>query len=118
MPEATRCAAAARLAGQGLQARPTDDIRSTLWERFIALTALSAITSLLRAPMGAILARREARALQRQLREEAVAVAVAVAAGVPQRGGMVDEVMAKLAGCLPASDRRCPMTWHAASRWN
>ena len=38
-----------------LQAKPTDDIRSVLWEKFIALSALSATTSLLRAPMGAIL---------------------------------------------------------------
>ena len=86
----------------GLQAKPTGDIRSTLWEKFIALTALSATTSLLRAPMGAILGHPETRALQRQLVEEAVAVAEAV--GVPLRDGMVDEVMAKLAG-MPASFR-------------
>lgn len=85
-----------------LQAKPTDDIRSVLWEKFIALSSLSATTSLLRAPMGAILAHPETRALQRQLIEEAVAVAEA--AGVPQRAGFVDEVMAKLAG-MPASFR-------------
>lgn len=85
-----------------LQAKPTDDIRSALWEKFIALTSLSATTSLLRAPMGAILGHPETRALQRQLVEEAVAVAAA--AGVPQRDGLVDEVMAKLAG-MPASFR-------------
>ncbi|KPF52852.1 hypothetical protein D621_11120 [beta proteobacterium AAP51] len=66
-----------------LQAEPTDDIRSVLWEKFSALRALSATTSLLRAPMGAILAHPETRALQRQL---------------------VEEVMAKLAG-MPASFR-------------
>lgn len=85
-----------------LQAKPTDDIRSALWEKFIALSALSATTSLLRAPMGAILGHPETRALQRQLVEEAVAVAEA--AGVPQRAGLVDEVMARLAG-MPASFR-------------
>ena len=85
-----------------LQAKPTDDIRSVLWEKFIALSALSATTSLLRAPMGAILAHPETRALQRQLVEESVAVAQA--AGVPQRAGLVDEVMAKLAA-MPASFR-------------
>ncbi len=85
-----------------LQAKPTDDIRSVLWEKFIALSSLSATTSLLRAPMGAILGHPETRALQRQLIEEAVAVAEA--AGVPQRAGFVDEVMAKLAG-MPASFR-------------
>lgn len=85
-----------------LQANPTDDIRSALWEKFIALSSLSATTSLLRAPMGAILGHPETRALQRQLVEEAVAVAAA--AGVPQRAGLVDEVMAKLAA-MPASFR-------------
>lgn len=85
-----------------LQAKPTDDIRAALWEKFIALSALSATTSLLRAPMGAILGHPETRALQRQLIEEAVAVAAA--AGVSPRAGLVDEVMAKLAN-MPASFR-------------
>jgi 2-dehydropantoate 2-reductase len=85
-----------------LDTKLTGDIRSALWEKFIALTALSATTSLLRAPMGAILGHPETRALQRQLVEEAVAVAEA--AGVPQRAGLVDEVMARLAG-MPASFR-------------
>jgi 2-dehydropantoate 2-reductase len=85
-----------------LQARPTDDIRSVLWEKFIALSALSATTSLLRAPMGAILGHPETHALQRLLVEEAVAVAEA--AGVSQRAELVDEVMARLAG-MPASFR-------------
>lgn len=70
-----------------LQAKATDDIRSALWEKFIALSALSATTSLLRAPMGAILAHPETRALQRQLVEESVALAEAV--GVPQHAGSV-----------------------------
>jgi 2-dehydropantoate 2-reductase len=85
-----------------LQAKPTDDIRLALWEKFIALSSLSATTSLLRAPMGAILGHPETRALQRQLVEEAVAVAEA--AGVHQRAGLVDEVMAKLAS-MPAGFR-------------
>ena len=85
-----------------LDAKLTADIRSVLWEKFIALTALSAATALLRAPMGAILGHPETRALQRQLVEEAVAVAEA--AGVPQRAGLVDEIMARLAG-MPASFR-------------
>jgi 2-dehydropantoate 2-reductase len=84
------------------QAKPTHDIRSVLWEKFIALSALSATTSLLRAPMGAILAHPETRALQRQLVEEAVAVAEA--AGVPQRAGLDEEVMTKLAA-MPANFR-------------
>lgn len=85
-----------------LQAKPADDIRGVLWEKFIALSALSATTSLLRAPMGAILGHPETRALQRQLVEEAVAVALA--AGVPQRADLVEEVMTKL-GAMPASFR-------------
>lgn len=61
-------------------------IRSVLWEKFIALSALSATTSLLRAPMGAILVHPETRALQRQLVEETVAVSEAF--GVRQRAGL------------------------------
>jgi 2-dehydropantoate 2-reductase len=78
-----------------LDARPTDAAESVIWEKFIALTALSAATSLLRAPMGLILGHPETRVLQRQLVDEAVAVARA--AGPPVREGLADEVMAKLA---------------------
>ena len=49
-----------------LDAKPTDTIDVVLWEKFIALTALSGSTALLRASMGRILGHPETRAFQRQ----------------------------------------------------
>ncbi|MDO8284328.1 MAG: 2-dehydropantoate 2-reductase [Rhodoferax sp.] len=79
----------------GLDAKPSDAIAVTLWEKFIALTSLSGTTSLLRASMGQILAHPETRILQRQLVDEAVAVGRA--AGQVTRTDLADEIMAKLA---------------------
>lgn len=79
-----------------LEARPSDDIEVTLWEKFIALASLSGTTSLLRASMGQILAHPQTRVLQRQLIDEAVAVGRA--AGKAIRTELADEIMAKLAG--------------------
>ena len=78
-----------------LDAKPSDAIAVTLWEKFIALTSLSGTTSLLRASMGQILAHPETRILQRQLVDEAVAVGRA--AGQVTRADLADEIMAKLA---------------------
>ena len=77
-----------------LDAKPSDDIEATLWEKFIALTSLSGTTSLLRASMGQILAHPETRVFQRQLIDEAVAVGRA--AGKVTRNDLADEIMAKL----------------------
>ncbi len=90
-------ASAARM--PGLAVKLSDDIRQAIWEKFVTLTALSAATSLLRARMGAILAHPETRALQRQLVDEAVAVAAAC--GVVLRAGLAEEVMKKLAAMPP-----------------
>ncbi len=78
-----------------LDAKPSDAITVTLWEKFIALTSLSGTTSLLRASMGQILAHPETRILQRQLVDEAVAVGRA--AGQVTRTDLADEIIAKLA---------------------
>ncbi len=88
---------AARMPGLGVKL--SDDIARTVWEKFVALAALSAATALLRSPMGPILAHPETRTLQRQLVDEAVAVAAA--AGQPMRDGLADEIMAKLAAMPP-----------------
>lgn len=86
----------------GLQVKLSDNITQTVWEKFVALAALSGATSLLRARMGAILAHPETRQFQRDLVEEAIAVAQA--RGVPLRAGLADEVMGKLA-LMPAGFR-------------
>ena len=85
-----------------LDAKPSNAVDTVLWEKFIALSSLSATTSLLRAPMGLIMGHPETRALQRQLIDEAVAVGLA--AGQPVRHTLADEIMAKL-GALPAGFR-------------
>jgi 2-dehydropantoate 2-reductase len=83
-----------------LDAKATDDIGAALWEKFIALTSLSAATSLLRAPMGPILANPETRILQRQLVDEALAVGRA--AGFAMADGFADAVMNRLAAMPPS----------------
>lgn len=79
-----------------LDAKATDDVDTVIWEKFIALTALSGSTSLLRASMGQILAHEETRIFQRQLIDESIAVARA--AGKLIRESLGDEIMTKLQG--------------------
>jgi 2-dehydropantoate 2-reductase len=79
-----------------LDAKATDNIDIVIWEKFIALTALSGSTSLLRASMGQILAHAETRIFQRQLIDESIAVARA--AGKLARENLGDEIMTKLEG--------------------
>lgn len=85
-----------------LDAKPSNAIDITLWEKFIALTALSGTTTLLRACMGQILENPETRILQRQLVDEAIAVGRA--AGKVLRTDLADDVMGKLAA-MPYSFR-------------
>lgn len=77
-----------------LDAKATVDIDIVIWEKFIALTALSGSTSLLRASMGQILAHAETRIFQRQLIDESIAVARS--AGKLIRASLGDEIMTKL----------------------
>lgn len=85
-----------------LDAKPTDHMDVVLWEKFIALTALSGSTSLLRASMGRILGNPETREFQRQLVDESVALGRA--AGMVTRTELADEIMTKLAA-MPAAFR-------------
>jgi 2-dehydropantoate 2-reductase len=94
------CAACDR--ASALDARITDTIDVVIWEKFIALAALSATTSLLRASMGQILGHPETRVLQRQLVDEGVAVGQA--AGKVVRSDLGDDIMGKLVA-MPYSFR-------------
>ena len=87
---------------EGLQVKLSDDADTIVWEKFVALASLSGATSLLRARMGEILGHPETRAFQRQLVDEAVAVAGA--SGHPLRAGLADEIMGKLAA-MPGTFR-------------
>ena len=92
--------AAAGQRSDGLGVALSDAVRRVTWEKFVALTSLSAATAMLRSSMGAILAHPETYALQRQLVDEAISVAQA--AGQPMRDDLGDEVMAKLAAMPPS----------------
>jgi 2-dehydropantoate 2-reductase len=94
------CAACDR--ASALDAKTTDSIDVVIWEKFIALAALSATTSLLRASMGQILSHPETRALQHQLIDEGVAVGRA--AGKLARNDLGDDISGKLAA-MPYSFR-------------
>ncbi len=85
-----------------LDAKLTASIDVVIWEKFIALAALSGATSLLRASMGQILGHPETSALQRQLIDEGMAVGRA--AGKLARNDLGDEIMGKLAA-MPYSFR-------------
>lgn len=76
-----------------LDVEVTDDITRALWEKFVTLTSLSGTTSLMRATMGQVLAHPETRVFQRQLVDEAVAVAHAAGVSLPE--GFADTVMAR-----------------------
>jgi 2-dehydropantoate 2-reductase len=84
----------------GLSVKLSDEATQTVWEKFIALASLSGATALLRARMGSILGHPETRAFQRQLIDEAIAVARVL--GVHVREGLADEVMGRLAAMLPS----------------
>ena len=92
--------AAACERADALDARLTDAILLVIWEKFVALTAISGATSLLRANMGQILGHPETRAFYRQLLDEALALGQA--AGQALRAGLADEIMAKVAGMPPS----------------
>jgi len=94
------CAACNR--ATALEAAATDAIDTVIWEKFIALSAFSGSTSLLRANVGQILGHPETKLFQRQLIEEGVAVGRA--AGKVSRDDLADDVMGKLA-LMPASFR-------------
>ena len=64
---------AACLAG-GINAELSDDIRREIWQKFVFLVGLSAMTATTRLPIGAIRANQQSRALLLELMREVVAV--------------------------------------------
>ena len=61
----------------GIDVSTVDDIEQVLWNKFVAVSAFSGATSLMRAGVGPILSDPESRIFLEQLRDEAVAVASA-----------------------------------------
>ena len=104
----------ADLTGAGIEATLGDDARRIVWEKFLFLCPVAAVTSVTRASIGDLLAHEETRTMLR----DAVAEVAAVAAtqGV-QLGGeaAVAASMAMLAG-LPPAMRSSMQRDHEAGR--
>jgi 2-dehydropantoate 2-reductase len=74
---------AAALAG-GIDAEVSDDIRRSIWEKFVFLVGLSATTTTTRLPIGPIRENPQSRALLLDLMREAVAVGRAHGVPLPE----------------------------------
>jgi 2-dehydropantoate 2-reductase len=82
-----------------------EDSHAEIWEKFVTLSAISAATALMRAPIGAILACQETRTFLEQLRSEGEALASAMGHRIPD--GFAERVMARWRSLPP--DTRASM---------
>jgi 2-dehydropantoate 2-reductase len=67
----------------GIDAAISDDIRRTLWEKFVFLVGLSSSTATMRARLGTILANAQTRAFFLDVMREVVAVGRALGVALP-----------------------------------
>jgi 2-dehydropantoate 2-reductase len=97
-----------------IQARVSDDIQKTIWEKYVFLVAASAMTSLTRLPLGAIREDPDTRALTKQIMSEVVAVGKAKAVNLDsdladklleRLDGMPREMVASMLGDLERGNR-------------
>lgn len=72
------------LAATGLKSTASQDIESVLWEKFVFLVGLSAMTAATRMPIGAIRSTAESRNLLNAIISEAVAVGRARGVSLPE----------------------------------
>ncbi len=77
-----------------VQSELVTDINRTIWEKFVRLVTLSAMTSLTRMPIGPIRADADTRALMQQVMEEVVAIGKA--RGVKFDEGLIADQMSKV----------------------
>jgi 2-dehydropantoate 2-reductase len=98
----------------GIQARVSDDIQKTIWEKYVFLVAASAMTSLTRLPLGTIREDPDTRALTKQIMSEVVAVGKAKAVNLDsdladklleRLDGMPREMVASMLGDLERGNR-------------
>jgi 2-dehydropantoate 2-reductase len=98
----------------GIQARVSDDIQKTIWEKYVFLVAASAMTSLTRLPLGAIREDPDTRALTKQIMSEVVAIGKAKAVNLDsdladklleRLDGMPREMVASMLGDLERGNR-------------
>ena len=72
------------LARSGVKAEISDDIRRTLWEKYVFLVGLSGSTTTMRSPIGPIRENPQTRAFLFDLMKETVAVGRAHGVGLPE----------------------------------
>ncbi len=89
----------AELERGGIEADVSDDIRRTIWEKFVFLVGLSAATTMRRAPLGVVREDPEARQLFLEAMQETVAVGRAMGIGLSD--GLADSRL-EFADGLPA----------------
>jgi 2-dehydropantoate 2-reductase len=80
-PRTTRFLEAGRRAGFPIEIAP--DVRRALWEKYLTICALSAMTAVTRCPVGDIRACPESRAMYRAILEELAAIAKAEGVALP-----------------------------------
>jgi 2-dehydropantoate 2-reductase len=77
-----------------IQARVSDSIEKTIWEKYVFLVAASSMTALTRLPLGAVREDPDTRALTAQIMSEVVAVGKA--RGVPLDADLVERLLQRL----------------------
>jgi 2-dehydropantoate 2-reductase len=77
-----------------VQSELVTDINKTIWEKFVRLVTLSALTSLTRMPVGPLRSDPDTRALMQQVMEEVVAIGKTK--GVKFDAGLVADQMSKV----------------------
>lgn len=98
--ESPRCLAlAAALEAAGVEVALVPDIEVKIWQKFVMLTAFSAVTALTRLPIGPIRATPETRELFRRAVAETLAVGRIVCPGLPE--STLDAVMAFVEAAPP-----------------
>jgi len=80
----------------GIEARLSDDIRKSIWEKYSFLVAASAMTGLTRLPLGAVREDPDTRALMSQIMSEVAAVGRAM--GVRLDADLVEKLLQRLDG--------------------
>ncbi len=78
------CALIEAMAAGGINAEISDDIERTIWEKFVFLVGLSAMTTSLRTTLGPVREAPESRAVLLKVMREAVAVGRAKGIGLPE----------------------------------
>ena len=68
----------------GIKAEVSDDIRRTIWERYVFLVGLSGSTTTMRSPIGPVRGNPQARAFLYDLMKETVAVGRACGVNLPE----------------------------------